>query len=149
MKITSSIDTLLKNKPSKVWSVSPDETVFAAITMMAEKNIGALPVLAGAKLVGVITERDYTRKVALQGKSSKSTFVREIISTPIVSVAPDCSIDECMHLMTEHRLRHLPVLNNGELVGIVSIGDLVNWIISTQHVAIEQLENFISGSYPG
>lgn len=149
MQITGTIDALLSHKSRNVWSVSPDSTVFQAIELMAHKNIGALPVIQNGKLLGMFSERDYTRKVALKGKSSKSTFVREIISTPVISVAPHCSIDECMHLMTQHRIRHLPVLQNDELIGIISIGDLVNWIISAQHVAIEQMENFISGSYPG
>jgi CBS domain-containing protein len=149
MRITGTIDALLKNKSHNVWSVSPDATVFEAIEMMAHKNIGALPVMSDGRLMGMFSERDYTRKIALKGKSSKSTFVREVVSTPVISVAPHASIDECMHLMTEHRIRHLPVLQNDELIGIISIGDLVNWIISAQNVAIEQMEQFISGSYPG
>ena len=149
MRITSSIDALLKNKSDNIWSISPESTVFEALEIMAKKNIGALPVISNSRVLGVLSERDYTRKVALQGKSSKSTLVREIIPASFVSVAPHCSIDECMHLMTEHRIRHLPVLLNDELLGIISIGDLVNWIISTQDVAIEQMENFITGSYPG
>lgn len=149
MKITSTLDALLKNKPRQVWSIPPTTTVFEAIALMADKNIGALPVVGNGNLLGILTERDYTRKIALAGKSSRSTPVGEIISPEFISVSPNCTVDECMHLMTKHRVRHLPVLQTDELVGIVSIGDLVNWIISAQGIAIEQLESFITGSYPG
>ena len=149
MRITSTIASLLKDKPRKVWSISEDSTVFEAIELMAGKNIGALPVMSNGKLLGILSERDYTRKIAIEGKSSKSTSVGEIISADFISVSPNSTIDECMHLMTEHRIRHLPVVQTDELVGIISIGDLVNWIISAQGIAIEQLENFITGSYPG
>ncbi|MGH8023285.1 MAG: CBS domain-containing protein, partial [Limisphaerales bacterium] len=115
------------------------------IQLMADKNIGALPVVDGGKLAGIFTERDYTRKIALAGKSSKQTCVREVITPKVITVAPEESVEECMRLMTEHRIRHLPVLQNGELVGIISIGDLVNSIISTQDAAIEQMENYIGG----
>ena len=148
MRITSTIAALLKSKPQKIWSISPDATVFVAIELMAGNNIGAVPVMNHGKLLGILSERDYTRKIALEGKSSHSTSVGEIISSDFISVSPDSIIDECMHLMTEHRIRHLPVLQTGELVGIISIGDLVNWIISAQDIAIEQLENFIAGAYP-
>ena len=149
MHIPGTIDSLLTNKQSTVWSVPPDATVFDAITLMSEKNIGALPVLSDGRLLGMFTERDYTRKVFLKGKSSKATAVREIISTPVISVGLHHSVEECMRLMTEHRVRHLPVLDENRLVGIVSIGDLVNWIISAQHVALTQMEDYISGKYPG
>jgi CBS domain-containing protein len=115
---------------------------------MAEKNIGALPVIKDGKVLGLISERDYTRKVALKGKQSKQTAVHEILSTPVVHVAMGDSIEECMRLMTEHRVRHLPVLDGDRLVGIVSIGDLVNWIISAQDAAITQMQQYISGGYP-
>ena len=113
---------------------------------MAAQNIGALPVLEEGRLVGIFTERDYTRKVALHGKSSKETQVREIIAAEVVSVTPEHSVADCMRMMTEHRVRHLPVLQNSELVGIISIGDLVNWTISTQEATIAQMEQYISGS---
>jgi CBS domain-containing protein len=149
MHIAGTIDSLLNEKCSTLWSVSPAATVFDAIRLMAEKNIGALLVMEGQRLVGMISERDYTRKVILRGKSSKTTPVREIISAPVISVEPNSSVEECMKIMTEHRIRHLPVLDGERLVGIVSIGDLVNWIISAQHVAISQMEDYISGKYPG
>lgn len=149
MHIPGTIESLLHQKKTQVWSVAPDDTVFDAIKLMSDKNIGALPVMDGDRLVGMFSERDYTRKVILKGKSSKSTAVKEIISTPVVSVEPSRTIEECMRLMTEHRIRHLPVLEGGRMVGIVSIGDLVNWTISAQNLALTQMEDYISGKYPG
>src|SRR5579872_965086 len=149
MNITGTIDSLLNQKSPAIWSVPPDSTVFDAIKLMAHKNIGALLVMEGNALAGIFSERDYTRKIALKGKSSKSTAVREIISTPVISVAPGDTVEDCMRLMTEKRVRHLPVLDNGKVVGIVSIGDLVNWIISAQSIALNQMEDYISGKYPG
>ncbi len=150
MKTAFPISSLLHEKTSALWSVTPDTTVFDAIRLMAEKNIGALPVLAGERLVGVFTERDYTRKVALMGKTSKDTRVREVIAREVLTVSPRDSVEDCMRLMTENRVRHLPVIEAGtNLVGIVSIGDLVNWIISTQNAAIEQMEQYIAGGVAG
>ena len=140
------ISSLLHQKTSVLWSVTPDTTVFDAIRLMAEKNIGALHVLAAERLVGVFTERDYTRKVALMGKTSKETRVREVIAREILTVTPDDSVEDCMRLMTENRVRHLPVVEGTNVVGIVSIGDLVNWIISAQNATIEQMEQYIAGS---
>lgn len=145
MKSSVPISSLLHYKGTTVWQISPEATVFDAIQLMANKNIGALPVVAGGKLAGIFTERDYTRKIALAGKTSKQTYVREVITPKVITVAPEESVEECMRLMTEHRIRHLPVLQNGELVGIISIGDLVNSIISAQDAAIEQMENYIGG----
>jgi len=146
MNTTFPISSLLHHKPSSLWSVSPETTVFDAIKLMAEKNIGALPVLAAdGRLAGVFTERDYTRKVALLGKSSKETCVRDIIAAETVTVTPEDTVENCMKLMTEKRVRHLPVISNGKVAGIVSIGDLVNWIISTQSATIEQMERYIAG----
>jgi len=147
--ITGTISEILKNKPAAVWSISPDATVFEAIQMMADKNVGALLAMAEGKLRGVITERDYTRKVAIKGKSSRETSVGEILSTPVISASPAHTVEECMRLMTTHRVRHLPVLEREVVVGIVSIGDLVNWIISAQSMTITQLESYIAGQYPG
>jgi CBS domain-containing protein len=148
MKTAYPISSLLHQKTSALWSVAPDATVFDAIRLMAEKNIGALLVLADDRLAGIFTERDYTRKVALMGKTSKETRVREVIAREIVTVSPDDSVEECMRLMTEKRVRHLPVVAGLAVVGIVSIGDLVNWIISTQNAAIEQMEQYIAGGVP-
>jgi CBS domain-containing protein len=145
MKSSVPISTLLHHKGYTVWHVSPETTVFDAIKLMAEKNIGALPVLSHERLEGIFTERDYTRKIALAGKTSKQTLVKEILSPNLVTVTPDDSVEECMRLMTEHRIRHLPVLHGDELVGIISIGDLVNWTISTQDAMIAQMESYISG----
>lgn len=149
MTISFPISSLLHQKSSAVWSVAPDSTVFDAIRLMAEKNIGALPVLADGRIVGIFTERDYTRKVALMGKTSKEARVREVISREILTVTPDDSVEDAMRLMTENRVRHLPVVEGLNLVGIISIGDLVNWIISTQNAAIEQMEQYIAGSVAG
>ena len=146
MRSTIPVSSLLHDKSPVVWSVPPSATVFEAIKLMAAQNIGALPVLEEGRLAGIFTERDYTRKVALHGKSSKETQVREIIAAEVVSVTPEHSVADCMRLMTEHRVRHLPVLQNMELVGIISIGDLVNWTISTQEATIAQMEQYISGS---
>lgn len=146
MKTAYPISTLLHHKPSAIWSIAPQTTVFDAIKIMAEKNIGALPVVGeGGRLAGIFTERDYTRKIALHGKSSKETRVGEIISRDLVTITADDTVEDCMKLMTECRVRHLPVVEGTSLVGIVSIGDLVNWIISTQSAAIEQMEQYIAG----
>jgi len=145
MKTTFPISSVLFQKPSALWSVAPEATVFEAIKLMAEKNIGALLVMSGGSVAGVFTERDYTRKVALHGKNSKETRVWEIMTGEIISVTPDDSVEECMKLMTEKRVRHLPVVEGQNVVGIISIGDLVNWIISAQNFAIEQMEQYIAG----
>ena len=145
MKTTYPISSLLHHKSATVWSVNPETSVFDAIKLMAEKNIGALLVMSGGKLSGIFTERDYARKIALQGKNSRQTQVWEIMPNEIITVTAEDSVEECMRLMSEHRIRHLPVLAAGQVAGIISIGDLVNWIISTQNAAIEQLESYIAG----
>jgi CBS domain-containing protein len=142
------IREILAYKGSHAWTISPDATVFDAIELMAQKNVGALLVTEQGKLVGIISERDYTRKVALKGKTSKQVPVREILSGHVVQVTPDHTVEDCMRLMTDHRIRHLPVLEEGRISGVVSIGDLVNWIISAQNSTIHQLQTYISG-YPG
>jgi len=147
MNPNGTISEILSNEGNAVWTVTLETMVFDAIQMMADKNIGSLLVTDGEKLVGIITERDYTRKVALKGKSSKQTPVREITSGQIIHVQPDNTVEDCMRLMTEHRIRHLPVLDEGKIVGVISIGDLVNWIISAQSSTIHQLQTYISG-YP-
>ena len=147
MIISGTIDTILKHKTSEIWTIPPEKTVFEAIEMMAEKNIGALMVTASGKLVGVISERDYARKVALKGKSSKETPVGDIVSMPVIVVSPTHTVDECLRIMTENRVRHLPVIDGDKILGVISIGDLVNWVISAQDVAIKQMENYIAGNY--
>jgi CBS domain-containing protein len=145
MITNSSIAEIINFKGSTVWTVPPDTTVYNALVVMAEKNIGALCVTEGDRLVGIVSERDYTRKIVLRGKSSRTTIVREIVSGHIISVSPESTVEECLHLMTDNRVRHLPVMENGKLAGLVSIGDLVNYIISTQRSTIEQLQTYISG----
>jgi CBS domain-containing protein len=142
------INEILHHKGATVWTIAPDATVFEAIQMMADKNVGALLVTDKEKLVGIISERDYTRKVVLKGRSSKEAKVREILSEAGPRVLPGASVEECMRLMTEHRVRHLPVLDGDKIVGVVSIGDVVNWIISAQGTTIHQLQTYIAG-YPG
>ena len=148
MKVYDTAAQILKRKGNVVWSVSADTTVFQAIEIMAEKRIGALLVLDGGKLVGIVSERDYARKVILKGRSSRETSVREIMAAPVIYVRPADSVDDCMKIITEHRIRHLPVMEGEEVAGIVSIGDLVKWIISAQEHTIQQLQNYVSGQYP-
>ena len=145
MTTTYPISSVLFHKTSALWSIAPEATVFEAIKLMADKNIGALLVMSAGKLAGVFTERDYTRKVALHGKTSKETRVWEIIPREIITVNPDDSVEDGMRLMTENRVRHLPVVEGTNVIGIISIGDLVNWIISTQNAHIEQMEQYIAG----
>jgi CBS domain-containing protein len=144
---TGTISEILNQKGRDVWSISPKATVFEAIQMMSDKNIGALLVIETGKLIGILSERDYTRKIALKGKSSKETPVKDILSDRVISVTPTHTIESCMRLMTEHRIRHLPVLDHDKIAGIISIGDLVNWIISAQTSTIHQLQTYITG-YP-
>jgi CBS domain-containing protein len=141
------ISDILGHKGTQVWTIEPDATVFEAIQIMADKNIGAVFVMDRQKLVGVISERDYTRKVALRGKTSRELKVRDILSPDVIRVSPKHTIEECLRLMTDRRIRHLPVLDGDKLVGVVSIGDLVNWVISAQSTTIRQLETYITG-YP-
>jgi CBS domain-containing protein len=148
MKSSGTVSAVLHHKGSQIYSVPAEATVFEAIKIMADKNIGALLVMSGGKLAGVFTERDYTRKVALQGKSSRETRVREIVSSEVISVGLNHSVEDCMKLMTDHRTRHLPVVEGEKVVGLVSIGDLVNWIISTQSATIDQMTHYITGGYP-
>jgi CBS domain-containing protein len=145
MNPNGTISEILTHKGNQAWSISPEATVFDAIQLMADKNIGALLVTHADKLLGILTERDYTRKVALKGKSSKQTAVKEILSGQVIHVTPDHTVEECMRLMTDHRVRHLPVLEADQIVGVVSIGDLVNWIITAQSSTIHQLQTYISG----
>lgn len=136
---------LLAVKDEGVWSIEPDEPVLAAIQMMADKHIGALPVVRGEELVGIISERDYARKVILMGRSSSDTPVWQIMSSPVMTVSPDESVHRCMEIVTEQRIRHLPVVERGRMIGIISIGDLVKAVIEEQQQTIDQLERYISG----
>ncbi len=149
MENNTPISSILHRKGTHVWSIAPEASVYEAIALMAEKDIGALAVLKGGQLVGTLSERDYTRKVVLLGRASKQTAVAEIMNTDLVTVVSSDSVEDCMQLMTNRRRRHLPVVEGGRLVGMLSIGDLVNWIISMQAVAINDLENFVTGAYPG
>jgi CBS domain-containing protein len=143
------IGSVLNFKGHRLWSVSPGATVFEAIELMSEREIGALPVIdERGRLAGMLSERDYARKIILQGRSSKDTAVREIMTAPALTVTPEASVEHCMRLMTEHRVRHLPVIDGESVIGIVSIGDLVNWIISAHEESIEQLKSYITGVYP-
>ena len=137
------IKRILDLKGTAVWSIGPNKMVFDALTLMGEKNIGALPVLEDDRLVGIISERDYARKVILKGKTSRETQVSDIMTAPVICTHLKQTVEECMEVMTEHRIRHLPVVEAGQLVGIISIGDLVKTIIADQQFMIEQLENYI------
>ena len=136
---------LLETKGSDVWSIHPDAAVYDAIGMMADKGVGALMVLDGGAVVGVISERDYARKVILRGRSSKDTAVKEIMTARVIYARPDQTVEECMVLMTEKRIRHLPIVDGEELLGVISIGDLVKSMLAEQQFVIEQLEQYISG----
>ena len=150
MKITDTIETLLKSKSfHKVLNVSPDQSVYEALEKMAEHDVGALIVCENDRLVGIISERDYARKCILLGHPSKETPIRSIMTSPVMYVSPEHTVDECMALMTQRHFRHLPVLERDRVVGMVSIGDLVKWVISGQQQAIEALEGYIAGAYPG
>lgn len=135
---------ILRTKGTEVWSIQPDETILTAIQLMATREIGALLVMESDKLIGIVTERDYTRKVALEGRSSKDALVREIMSTRVLCARPDQTVNECMALMSDKRARHLPVLDHKEVIGIISIGDLVKSIIEEQQFEIQALQYYIT-----
>jgi CBS domain-containing protein len=136
---------LLAFKGKDIWSIGPDDPVLKAIQVMADRHVGALPVLRGDELVGIVSERDYARKVILLGRSSSDTQVEQIMSSPVITVSPDEAVHRCMEIMTEQRVRHLPVVEKGKLVGIISIGDLVKAVIEEQQQTITQLERYIAG----
>jgi CBS domain-containing protein len=146
MKVLDRISMLLRQKGSEIFSVPPDASVYSAIEVMADKHVGALLVIEAGSLVGIISERDYARKVILQGRSSRDTFVREIMTPSPITIGCDTSVDEAMRVMTENHIRHLPVVDsNDHVVGVLSIGDLVNWIVSSQDETIAHLEHYIAG----
>ncbi len=151
MKLTDTIALVLKSKDkSRVLSATPDQSVYEAIEKMAVESVGALLVISGDKLVGILSERDYARKVILKGHSSKETPVRDIMTSPVIFVTPQHTVDDCMNIMTKGHFRHLPVIGqNDAVLGVVSLGDLVKWIVSDQAQTIHQLEGYITGRYPG
>jgi len=148
VRLRDPVELIVKQKGSQVHTIGPDLTVYEALEKMASTGIGALVVMEGAELAGMLSERDYARKVILAGRSSREMKVRELMSTPAVTVSVKTTVDACMQLMTDKRCRHLPVVEQGRVVGVVSIGDLVHWIIQAQDLTIRQLEDYISGKYP-
>jgi CBS domain-containing protein len=149
VELHDTLGLLLRDKGSEIWHVSSSAKVYDAIALMADKKIGALLVMDGGRLVGIVSERDYARKVTLRGKTSKETSVREIMSSPVITASPKSTVGECMSTMTDHRIRHIPVVEEGKVVGMLSIGDIVKWIISAQQETISQLHGYITGRYPG
>ncbi len=147
MEVTGNIGAILNEKPREIFSISPNHTVFEAIQMLDQKNIGALLVMEGDKLVGMFSERDYTRKITLHGKRSRETKVSEVMTTDVKLTHPNECVDACLRLMTDKRVRHLPVMENDKVIGLISIGDLVKHVIASQSAAIAHLENYISGGY--
>ena len=142
------VRSLLRTKGrNQVWSITPDETVYRAIEIMSERQIGCLVVLIGGQLAGIVSERDYARKVILKGRSSQETRVRDIMTTPALFVTPEKTVADAMRIMTDRRVRHLPVLERDNIVGMLSIGDLVNWVMTSQQQTIKHLHNYIAGNY--
>ena len=150
MQLFDDVESILDRKGHQVWFIGPEATVFEAIHWMSEKNVGALLVIESGDLLGIITERDYTRNVILKDRSSKHTKVREIMTKDITTISPDATVEDAMRVMTKNRVRHLPAVeHDGRVVGVVSMGDLVERMIATQRLVLEQLEGYIVGRYPG
>ena len=149
MEIHGTVRDILQNKGGEVWTTAPQHTVYEALRLMGEKNIGALVVVEGEEVIGVISERDYSRKVVLEGRTSRATTVGDILARPAITVQSVDGIEKCMQLMTSHRIRHLPVVDAGHLAGLISIGDLVSWVMHSQRHTILQLQGYITGDYPG
>jgi CBS domain-containing protein len=150
MEINDSIATILQHKGhAAVQAVAPDTLVYEAIRLMADRNIGCVLVMDGVRLLGILSERDYTRKVVLQGRSSKITTVQEIMTRDVICVTPQHGVEQALRLITENRVRHLPVIERGRVTGLISIGDLVKWVIHAQRSALSQLEAYVAGGYPG
>jgi CBS domain-containing protein len=141
------VENLLAEKDGRIWSITPDATVYEALVLMDQKDIGALLVMQGNKLIGILSERDYARKIIIKGKSSKDTLVREVMTTEVCYVDKKTNMDECLAIMTEKHIRHLPVMEHNRLIGLVSIGDVVKSIISEQEIVIDDLYNYINGVY--
>ena len=148
MRVFDPVSLVLRKKGNDIWSVPSDTTVYSAVKMMADKDVGALLVMDGNQFVGMISERDYARKIILMGRSSKDTLVSEILTEPLITIHPECSVDEAMRLITTNRIRHLPVVCDEIVQGVISIGDLVQWIAFAQDQTIEELEHYIEGKYP-
>jgi len=148
MRVFDPISLVLRKKGNDIWSVPSDTTVYSAVKVMADKDVGALLVMDGNQFVGMISERDYARKIILMGRSSKDTLVSEILTEPLITIHPECSVDEAMRLITTNRIRHLPVVCDNIVQGVISIGDLVQWIAFAQDQTIEELEHYIEGKYP-
>lgn len=142
------VEAVLSRKGMDVWSVAPDATVYEAIALMDQKRVGALVVMSGLKLEGIVSERDYARKVILKGRHSNETKVSEIMTREVITVDLEATVDQCLRLMTRQRIRHLPVLEEGELVGLISIGDLVRSVVNAQADTLDHLNNYIAGNYP-
>lgn len=149
MRESEPIRKVLLRKSSELFWLTPEHSVYDAVSLMAEKGVGALLILEAGRLAGFLSERDYARKVVLRGRSSKETPIRDIMSAPVFTVSPDHTIDECLRSMTDLRIRHLPVMEHDRVVGVVSIGDLVKWLVSAQEERIQHLESYIAGAYPG
>jgi CBS domain-containing protein len=149
MELHGTVYDILHNKSGEISITHPGESVYDAIRQMGEKNIGALVAMDGDEVIGILSERDYSRKVVLQGRTSRDTRVGEIISRPAIVVQSKDGIEKCMQLMIGNRIRHLPVVDDGRLVGVVSMGDFVSWVMNSQRHTIEQLQGYISGDYPG